>query len=78
MTWIEIDKELPGPLQEVLVAIPVDVPQSDKRYLKDIAFIRHDGSWFRVYSEEDEEIHPSHWMAWPDDPHEMNVKWRLQ
>jgi hypothetical protein len=37
MTWTETDKELPKPLQEVLVAIPVDVPQSDQRYLKDLA-----------------------------------------
>ena len=78
MTWTENDKELPEPLQEVLVAIPVDVPQSDKRYLKDIAFVRDDGRWFKVYSEEDEEIFPTHWMAMPDDPQEMNVKGRLQ
>ena len=78
MVWTRIEAALPEPLQEVLVAIPLDVPQSDKRYLKDIAFIRDDGCWFRVYSEEDEEIHPSHWMAWPGDPHEMNVKGRLQ
>ena len=56
----------------------MDVPQSDKRYLKDIAFIRDDGCWFRIYSEEDEEIHPPHWMAMLDDPGVINIKGRLQ
>lgn len=67
--WTPIENDLPRPLNEVLVAIPVNLPNSANGYLRDIAFVRADGRWFRCYPCGDEqEIFPSYWARLLSEP----------